>query len=46
VDDEKFETTPPAMSAYKTKSKILFQIGKSRLLVETIIKMPEAMAAK
>jgi hypothetical protein len=41
VEDEKLEITPPAISAYKTKSKTLFQTGNPRLLVKFMTRMPE-----
>jgi hypothetical protein len=46
VEDEKLEITPPAISAYKTKSKILFQTGNPRFLVKTITRMPEITLAR
>jgi hypothetical protein len=46
VEDEKLEITPPAISAYKIKSKKLFQTGNPRLLVKIITIMPEMKPAR
>jgi hypothetical protein len=41
VEDEKLEITPPAISAYKIKSKTFFQTGNPRMLVKIITRMPD-----